>query len=226
VNILFEALSGISPFIYDRKRSCQSKNYVFQSRQRFTVNTNKSSSVETEEIKQDTVEAPHASSMVWMPTVAPDMNRDEQQKAAPEPPNTMAPQAATPPLSSELSFSCVLIPRFSDHYLAGDIVDWLAKWMKQVCISYGWRLEALAIRPGYMQWVMHVPMNSNPAQFMRLIRRYTSEQIFEDFPRFKQKNVSGEFWAPGNLVLPGNQLQSPDQVNEFILQTRKYQGFQ
>jgi REP element-mobilizing transposase RayT len=96
--------------------------------------------------------------------------------------------------------------------------------MKQACISYGWRLDTIAIRPGYMQWVMHVPMNSNPAQFMRLIRRYTSEQIFEDFPRFKQKNISGEFWAPGNFVLPGTQLQTPEQVNKFILQTRTHQG--
>ncbi len=191
-----------------------------------TVNTNKSSSVETEEIKRDTAETPHPSPMIWMPTVSPDVKQPEEQRASPEQPSIMVPQAATPELSSELSFSCVLIPRFSDHYLAGDIVDWLAKWMKQVCISYGWRLEALAIRPGYMQWVMHVPMNSNPAQFMRLIRLYTSEQIFEDFPRFKQMNVSGEFWAPGNFVLPGNQLQTPEQVNAFILQTRRHQGIQ
>jgi REP element-mobilizing transposase RayT len=189
------------------------------------VNTSKSS-VETEEIKRDTVEGPHASPIVWMPTGVPDVKQDEPQKAVSEQPHVPAPQAATPQLSPELSFSCVLVPRFSDHYLVGDIVDWLAKWMKQVCISYGWRLEALAIRPGYMQWVMHVPMNSNPAQFMRLIRRYTSEQIFEDFPRFRQKNVSGEFWAPGNLVRAGNQLQTLEQVNAFILQTRRNQGIQ
>ncbi len=161
-----------------------------------------------------------------MPAVAPDVKHEELQKAVSEQPNSIARQAAASQLSSELAFSCVLIPRFSDHFLVGDIVDWLTKWMKQVCISYGWRLEALSIRPGYMQWVMHVPMNSNPAQFMRQIRRYTSEQIFEDFPRFKQMNVSGDFWAPGNFVLPGNQLQTPEQVNEFILQTRRHQGIQ
>jgi REP element-mobilizing transposase RayT len=75
-----------------------------------------------------------------------------------------------------------------------------------------------------MQWVMQVPLSANPAKFMRLIRQHTSEKIFEDFPRFKNKNISGEFWAPGNFVVPGNQLQTPDQVNEFILQTRRLQG--
>jgi REP element-mobilizing transposase RayT len=183
------------------------------------VNTNKSSSVETEEIKREQA-GTNTTPMIW----EPDLKREEPQKNAGEQANNVARQGSTPQLSSDLSFACVLIPRFSDHYLAGDIVDWLAVWLKQACISYGWRLGPLSIRPGYLQWVMHVPMNSNPAQFMRLIRRYTSERIFEDFPRFKQMNISGEFWAPGNFVLPGDQLQTSEQVNEFILQTRRYQG--
>jgi len=187
------------------------------------VNTDKSSSVETEEIKR---EQPDVSTPpgVWVPVLAPDSNREDVWKESFEQLGGAAPQASAPQLLSELSFACVLIPRFSDHYLVGDIVDWLSVWMKQVCVSYGWRLDTLAVRPGYIQWVMHVPMNSNPAHFMKLIRRYTSEQIFEDFPRFKQKNISGEFWAPGNYVVPGNQLQSTEQVNELILQTRRYQG--
>lgn len=179
------------------------------------MNTDQTSSTETEERKQEKKEAPSAPP-VWVPASGPEARREEKQDAAPV-------EAASPFLS-ELSFACVLIPRFSDHYLVGDIVDLLSEWMKQVCISYGWRLEAISIRPGYLQWVMKVPLNANPAHFMKLIRRYTSEKIFEDFPRFCQKNISGEFWAPGNFILPGNQLQTPEQVNEFILQTRRYQG--
>ncbi|NOH01717.1 MAG: hypothetical protein HND47_07035 [Chloroflexi bacterium] len=117
-----------------------------------------------------------------------------------------------------------MIPRFSHHYLAGDIVERLTDWMKQICISYGWRMEALSIRPGYVQWVMRVPLNANPAQFMRLTRRHTSEKIFEEFPRFRRENISGEFWAPGNFVFPGDQLQTLEAVNAMILQTRRQQG--
>jgi REP element-mobilizing transposase RayT len=188
------------------------------------VDTNERGSVETEERKTqpDDVHTPPA---VWVPAVSPAVKREE----TPEPPaekieQVSPPVVAIPQFSSELSFACVLIPRFSDHYLAGDIVDCLREWMKQVCISYGWRLDSISVRPGYLQWVMQVPLNANPAQFMRVIRRFTSERIFEDFPRFKQKNVSGEFWAPGNFVAPAQQLQTPEQVNEFILQTRRNQG--
>ena len=71
---------------------------------------------------------------------------------------------------------------------------------------------------------MRVPLTANPAHFMKLIRRHTSEKIFEDFPRFKQKNLSGEFWAPGNYVIAGTQLQTSENVNALILQTRRQQG--
>ena len=125
---------------------------------------------------------------------------------------------------SELSYVCLLIPRFSDHYLIGDITEELVEWMKEVCISYGWRLDAIAIRPGYLQWVMIVPLNANPAQFMRVIRQHTSQKIFDDFPRFMKQNMSGQFWAPGNFVVAGTQLQTPETINNFILQTRRHQG--
>ena len=43
-----------------------------------------------------------------------------------------------PQIPSDLTYSCLLIPRFSDHYLTGDVTHDLVKWMKDICISYGW----------------------------------------------------------------------------------------
>lgn len=125
---------------------------------------------------------------------------------------------------SELSYVCLLLPRFSDHFLIGDITESLVDWMKQICVSYGWRLDAIVVRPGYIQWIMIVPLNASPAKFMRIIRHNTSQRIFDDFPRFKQKNIAGQFWAPGDFVVAGNQLQTPETINNFILQTRRHQG--
>lgn len=129
-----------------------------------------------------------------------------------------------PQISTELAYSCLLIPRFSDHYLAGDITRDLEIWMKEVCISYGWRLDAITIRPGYVQWGMTVPLTANPAQFMKALRQQTSQKIFEDYPRFSRKNVSFDFWAPGFSVVPGSAPQSSEDINNFILQIRRQQG--
>ena len=155
--------------------------------------------------------------------VKPDLKRDENVSSFSVVSDSVQAESVAQNFS-ELSYVCLLIPRFSDHHLVGDITEDLVEWMKQVCISYGWRLDAIAVRPGYIQWVMIVPLNANPAQFMKMIRQHTSQKIFEDYPRFKRQNMSGQFWAPGNFVVAGTQLQTPETINNFILQTRRNQG--
>jgi REP element-mobilizing transposase RayT len=157
------------------------------------------------------------------PAVFPDVKRDETASMLASTAESVQVESAAQSFS-ELSYVCLLIPRFSDHHLIGDITEDLVEWMKQICISYGWRLDAISVRPGYIQWVMIVPLNANPAQFIRLIRQHTSQKIFEDFPRFMRQNMSGQFWAPGNFVVAGTQLQTPETINNFILQTRRHQG--
>lgn len=129
-----------------------------------------------------------------------------------------------PQISTELAYSCLLIPRFSDHYLTGDITRDLETWVREICISYGWRLDVVTIRPGYIQWGMTVPMTANPAQFMKILRMQTSQKIFEDYPRFSRKNLSHDFWAPGFSLAQGNSPQSAEDINNFILQIRRQQG--
>jgi REP element-mobilizing transposase RayT len=131
---------------------------------------------------------------------------------------------AMPQISYELSYSCLLIPRFSDHYLSGDITEDLPRWLQEICISYGWRLGAIVIRPGYLQWIITVPLTANPAQFMRTTRQLTSQKILDEYPRFRRKNLSSDFWAPGFSVAPGCQFQSEENVSNFIFQIRKNQG--
>jgi REP element-mobilizing transposase RayT len=124
----------------------------------------------------------------------------------------------------DLSYACLLIPRFSDHYLTGDITLNLPVWMKEICVSYGWRLESIVIRPGYIQWALSVPPVANPAQIIRITRQHTSQKILSEFPRYKQQNLSGDFWAPGYSIIAGNQLQTPETISNFIQLTRKQQG--
>jgi len=125
---------------------------------------------------------------------------------------------------AEVSYSCLLIPRFPDHHLAGDITEDLMEWMKEICISYSWRLDTIVVRPGYLHWMLTVPLTENPARVMRLVRQHTSEKIFNDYPRFKRQNMSGDFWAPGFYIAPGNQPLSLENISNFTLTIRKQQG--
>ena len=124
----------------------------------------------------------------------------------------------------DLTYACLLVPRFSSHHLTGDLSDCLSEWMPNICLAFGWRLEHLAVRPDYLQWVVNVPPTTSPGYLMRIMRKQTSERIFEDFPRQKKENPSGDFWAPGYLIMGGSQPHPSQLVEDYIKRTRKRQG--
>lgn len=133
----------------------------------------------------------------------------------------------TEPISAglyHLTYACLLVPRFSSHYLTGDLSDHLSEWLPNICIAFGWRLEFLAVRPEYLQWVVNVQPNTSPGHLMRIMRQQTSEKIFGEFPRMKRENPSGDFWAPGYLIMGGSQPHPPQLVRDYIRQTRQRQG--
>lgn len=145
-----------------------------------------------------------------------------------ESPSTEAARRLTPePVSAglyHLTYACLLVPRFSSHYLTGDLSDHLGEWLPNICVAFGWRLEYLAVRPEYLQWVVNVQPNTSPGHLMRIIRQQTSEKIFNNFPRIKKENPSGDFWAPGYLIMGGSQPHPSQLVRDYIRQTRQRQG--
>jgi REP element-mobilizing transposase RayT len=124
-----------------------------------------------------------------------------------------------------LTYACLLVPRFSTHYLTGDLADRVAEWLPQICIAFGWRLEYLAVRPEYVQWVLNVPPATSPGYLMRIVRQQTSEKIFAEFSKMRKENPSGDFWAPGYLIMGGSQPHPPQLVKDYIKQTRTRQGY-
>lgn len=123
-----------------------------------------------------------------------------------------------------LTYACLLVPRFSAHYITGDLAERLGEWLPNICIAFGWRLEYLAVRPEYLQWVANVQPNTPPGYLMRIMRQQTSDKIFTEIIRLKKENPSGDFWAPGYLIMGGTQPHPPQLVRDYIRQTRQRQG--
>jgi len=128
------------------------------------------------------------------------------------------------PAMADLTYACLLVPRFDTHHLVGDAADRLTEWVPQVCVAFGWRLEHISVRPDYLQWVARVPPSTAPGQVMRVVRQQTSDRLFNEFPRFKIDNPSGDFWAPGYLIMGSSQPHPQHLVRNFIKQTRERQG--
>lgn len=123
-----------------------------------------------------------------------------------------------------LTYACLLLPRFPEHFLTGEVANQLSQWMPILCIAFGWRLEYLAVRPDYLQWVSNVPPATSPAYVMRVMRTQTSEKIFAAFPALRKHNPSGDFWAPGYLIMGGTQPHPSHLVRDYIRQVRQRQG--
>jgi REP element-mobilizing transposase RayT len=160
------------------------------------------------------------------PTVHPATNR-VKEKTIPLVERGLDTDVVLEPVSPrpyDLSYVCLLIPRFDSHYLVGDIVEHLYRRMQQICVSFGWRLDFVTVRPEYLQWILRVPATTPPSQFMRTIRQQTSHCIFENFPRMKRENLSKDFWAPGYLVIVGTRPHPPEMIREYIRLTRQQQG--
>jgi DNA-binding response OmpR family regulator/REP element-mobilizing transposase RayT len=128
------------------------------------------------------------------------------------------------PAVSHLNFACLLIPRIPAHHLIGELASSLATWLGQLCLAYGWRLEHQSIRPGYLLWIAHVSPVTSPSYHIRMIRKQTSQRIFTLFPQLKKENPSGDFWAPGYLIVSSIQPPAADIINQYIDHTRHHQG--
>lgn len=128
------------------------------------------------------------------------------------------------PINPYITYSCLLIPRMPEHLLNSNLSTYLFKWMGQLCIAYGWRLEHLSIHSGHIQWIAGAPLATSPAFLVRTLRQKTSQQIFTQFPPLTNENPSGDFWAPGFYISGGKQTFQPHQIDQFINEIREQQG--
>lgn len=128
------------------------------------------------------------------------------------------------PAFYSLYYSGLLIPRLPEHQLVGDLSVRLPRYIRQIFLAFGWRLKYIDIKPQFLGWMAGLPPHIPPAKLVLRIRQHTSERIFADFPRLASENPSGDFWAPGYLLMSG-QSTLPERITRyFIEQTRQQQG--
>ncbi len=150
-----------------------------------------------------------------------DLDLQSMLKAAQGNPIEIEPVSMT---YSRLSYSALLLPRFPQHALVGKLSGELAGWLPQLCVAYGWRLEGLAIRPDRLQFTFQAAPSISPGNVVRILRQQTSQRIFSRFPELKDLNPSGDFWAPGYLIISGSTPPPSNLLNDFVAQTRRRQG--
>lgn len=127
--------------------------------------------------------------------------------------------------SYDLSYNCLLIPRFPAHKIKGDLSDLLPQWLQQVCVSYGWRLEFVTVHPDYMQWSVAMNASVTAAHLVHTVRTETSKLILSNFGRIAREVLSDDFWAPGHIVVLGSTPHPREMISQYIHLIRRRQGF-
>lgn len=128
------------------------------------------------------------------------------------------------PAVSLITYTGLLIPRFEDHFMTGELGILLGQWVPELCVAFGWRLDGIAVRPEHFQWTVRVMPSVSPGNMVRILRQQTSMRIFSALPLLKAQNPSGDFWAPGYLIVSGSQAPPPELLRDYIEQTRRRQG--
>ena len=123
-----------------------------------------------------------------------------------------------------MSYACLLIPRDPEHLLSGKVADFIRKTLQNVCIAFGWQLLQVQVQPDYFQWVVSAKVGTPPSKCIHMIRDETSRGILAAFRDFSVPDGYSDFWAPGYLVLVGNEPHPPGIIQEFIRLTRQQQG--
>ncbi len=139
-------------------------------------------------------------------------------------PSRAAPPEPGPYDQYSVSYSCLLTPRFGHHPLTGDLKPLLETKLRQICISYGWRLGHVEVVSNCLHWIATVPPTEPVAGHIQMVRRMTSACVFEDYPEYARENLSHDFWAPGYSLLTGSQRHTPAQIEAYRRLCRKQFG--
>ena len=125
------------------------------------------------------------------------------------------------PESYDLSYTCLLIPRFPSHQLQGDLAGRLPPWLRQICDSYNWQMEFITVNTDYFQWGLRVIPSVQTGQFMQEIRQKTSRLILSAFEYIRNENSTNDFWAPGYLVVLGTRPYPTEMIEQYIRMSRR-----
>ena len=123
------------------------------------------------------------------------------------------------------TYTCLLLPAQPDQYLTRDTAAFLKEFIPRLFRAFGWDLQDLDVRPDHLQWSVRLPPAVSPGYLVRLLRKQTSKALYEEFKHLLPAPKTGDFWAPGYLIVNGAQAPSNAMIYHYIAQTRRRQGY-
>lgn len=150
-----------------------------------------------------------------MPAIKPQSvvqeNETDDRVSVPEP-------AQYPVLSSETAqpYTFLIFPANPTQFITRDLAVQCNRQLPLILKNYGWQLNAISVRPLYLQWSALVPPSCSIAEKLSDIRLQLNTLFFITFPDLLRTNPDGEFWMSGYLGVSGSNPPSNRMVNDFL----------
>lgn len=129
-----------------------------------------------------------------------------------------------PQATMELPFTAIFLPRFPQHHLEEGVGELIAGWVRDLCIAWGWRLEAVETQPELLRVTLQLSPDIAPNHAFRQLAKDLSQRLLENKPELTTDLPSGQFWVKKFFITAGSD-PTRAQIDAFIETTRQEQGF-
>jgi DNA-binding NarL/FixJ family response regulator len=113
-------------------------------------------------------------------------------------------------------FTFLIFPANSTQFITRDLAVQCNRQLPLILKSYGWQLNAISVRPLYLQWSALVPPLCSVPEKLSDIRLQLNTLFFNTYPDLLQTNPDGDFWMSGYLGLSGSNPPSNRMINDFL----------
>jgi hypothetical protein len=110
----------------------------------------------------------------------------------------------------------LLFPANSSQFITRDLAVLCNKNLPGILSEFGWQLNAISVRPLYLQWSANIPPFCRVSERLSDIRLQLNTLIFTANPGLLQANPGGDFWMPGYFAMTGSTPPSNRMINDFI----------
>lgn len=124
--------------------------------------------------------------------------------------------ASTQPPREMVHQSFILVPGDPKTFLTGNLADDLAQWLPEICAAHQWDLDAIALRPVYVQITVAVPEYLSSQETIKTLRNESSDYIFLKYPNRKPTGKGQDFWAEEHLEFDREKPVSQHDLRIFI----------
>jgi len=116
-----------------------------------------------------------------------------------------------------ISYHFVWTPKYRKKVLKGEIAEGVAEILKWVAKRYGFEIETVSVQLEHVHVLVSAPPRYSPADLARMMKSMTAKEIFEEYPRWQQKEFwGGKLWERGCYIGTSGEGVTSDAIKRYI----------